>query len=179
MKKFIILLSFVIMACGGSSKGSDNNSSTTETSTASTSTADTTSTTTETTATEEVEISNNPIVTTQFFGEGGNLYKPSSDPHGAGQGNMVVLLDASFTEEFDSCEIKLNTGETRQLTCINDQPWTQIPFSCFSNGNRQTWRADFKCGSVAEVKVTCREEKQEVIFTVPEAQRGNICTRFG
>lgn len=124
-------------------------------------------------------ISDNPIKSTQFFGTNGNLWKPAGDDHGAGAGNLVVLLSAEFTEQFDSCEIVKNTGEISQLRCINDQPWTHIPYSCFSNGDRQTWRADFPCGEAAQVRVTCREEKQEVTFTVGDENLGNLCTRFG
>ncbi len=121
----------------------------------------------------------NPIVSTQFFGQNGNLWKPAGDDHGAGAGNLVVLLSAEFTEEFDSCEVVHASGEVRQLICINDQPWTHTPFSCFSNGDRQTWRADFKCSEAAEVKVTCREEKQEIVFTVPDQVKHQVCSRFG
>lgn len=121
----------------------------------------------------------NPIASRQFFGEGGNLYKPVSDGHSSTPGNLVVLLSAQFTTQFDSCEARKNTGEVEQLICINDQPWTHVPYSCFSNGGRQTWRASFKCHEMAEVKVVCRDANQEVTFTVPDAQLGQICTRFG
>ena len=119
------------------------------------------------------------VKTTEFFGNEGNIYKPRADTNSPGPGNLVVLLSAKFTKQFDSCEVRTNTGETAQLICINDQPWTQTPFSCFSNGNRQTWRANFRCNEMGEVKVTCRLPDQEVIFTVPEEQRGQICNRFG
>lgn len=121
----------------------------------------------------------NPVVATEYFGEDGNLYKPESDPEGSGQGNLVILLSSKFTEQFDSCEIKLSSGEVAQLICIDDQPWTETPYSCFSNGGRQTWRANFKCSAVAEIKVSCFEDKQEVIFTVSEAERRSVCNRFG
>ena len=121
----------------------------------------------------------NPIVVTEFFGQEGNLYKPTSDDHGAGQGNLVFLASAKFARQFESCSIKKSDGSTAALLCINDQPWTQIPFSCFSNGNRQTWRASFGCAEAGEVKVTCKDLNQEVVFTVPEEQRGFVCNRFG
>lgn len=121
----------------------------------------------------------NPIVQTQIFGENGNLYKPRSAEDSAGTGNLVVLLSPQFTTQFDSCEIRKSNGEIGQLICINDQPWTHVPFSCFSNGNRQTWRANFRCDEVAEVKVTCRDFQQEVIFAAPAGQTGSLCTRFG
>jgi len=125
-------------------------------------------------------ISSNPIPTrTETFGVDGNLYKPVADDHGAGAGNLVVLLGSKFTEAFDSCEVTLNTGEVRQLVCIDDQPWTHIPYSCFANGDRQHWRADFKCSAMSEVKVTCREEKQEVVFTAPAGRGHELCSRFG
>ncbi len=117
--------------------------------------------------------------TVDYFGRDGNLYKPKSDPEASGDGNLVVLLSSKYSKQFDSCEIKTNSGEIAQLYCINTEPWTQIPYSCFSNGNRQTWRANFKCNDVSEVKVICRLPNEEVIFTVPKGQTNWICTRFG
>lgn len=131
------------------------------------------------TSSDVVDLTSTVSRFTEFFGAGGNLYKPSSDPHGSGGGNMVVLLDASYSTRFDTCEIPLNTGEVAQLHCIDTEEWTQIPFSCFSNGNRQTWRGDFKCSSVGEITVTCRDSGREVVFTVPDEVKGHICTRFG
>lgn len=116
---------------------------------------------------------------TEFFGNNGNLWKPVADETSVGAGNLVVLFSSSFRSQFDRCEVQRNDGTTAQLRCIDDQPFTQIPFSCFSNGNRQTWRADFRCGSAAAVSVTCFDANQEVTFTVPEGQRGNVCSRFG
>jgi hypothetical protein len=160
MKKLLILLPLCfIISCGGGSGSEDDLVNAGE-------------------VLSEV-IEDNPIVKTQFFGDGGNLYKPKADAHGAGAGNLVILADASFTRQFESCSIKLNTGEISQLYCINDQPWTQIPYSCFSNGNRQTWRANAKCEDVAEVKVTCKDLNQEIVFTVPEEVRNRICWRHG
>jgi len=128
----------------------------------------------------EETMETNPIaMSTQFFGQNGNLWKPEADPTSAGAGLLVILLSASFTEQFDSCEITNNAGETVPLVCINDQPFTQIPFSCFSNGNRQTWRAPIPCEQVGAVRAICRSFNQEVTFTVPEAQRGQVCSRFG
>ncbi|MCO6431967.1 MAG: hypothetical protein J5J00_14000 [Deltaproteobacteria bacterium] len=124
-------------------------------------------------------LTGNPIVSTQFFGESGNLYKPASDETSSGQGNLVVLLSSQFTTQFDSCEMRKANGEIAQLICINDQPWTHVPFSCFSNGGRQTWRANFRCNEAAEVRVVCRDLNQEVTFTVPDAALGHVCTRFG
>ena len=122
----------------------------------------------------------NPLVTsTQLFGSGGNLYKPVSDADALGAGNLVVLFDSSFTNQFESCSIPLADGTTGNLSCIDDQPFTQIPFSCFSNGNRQTWRANFRCEAVGSVVVTCLDFNQEVIFTAPAGQTGAICSRFG
>lgn len=121
----------------------------------------------------------NPIVSTQYFGQGGNLYKPVSDVDASGGGNVVVLLDRQFTERFDTCEIPLTNGEMGRLECLDTVPWTHTPYSCFANGDRQHWRATFRCGSVAKVEVVCRDENQEVTFKVPEGQEGWVCTRFG
>jgi len=130
-------------------------------------------------AIEEALTSLNLVASEQTFGQNGNLWKPSGDDHGAGGGNLVVLLSSQFTTQFDSCDVRLNTGEVAPLVCINNQPWTHTPYSCFSNGNRQTWRANFKCSSAAEVKVVCRDIQQEVIFTVDESIRNQICSRHG
>ena len=153
MKNIIIsLLLLVLMsACGSSSSGGDSGNMETD----------------------------NPIVERQLFGQNGNLYKPSADPKSSGAGNLVVLLGQQFTTRFNSCEIKLASGEVAQLLCIDNEDWTQVPFSCFSNGNRQTWRANFTCDKVAEVLVTCRDAMQEVVFTVPDELRGLVCNRFG
>ncbi len=114
---------------------------------------------------------------TQMFGQAGNLWKPAGDGHGGSPGNLVVLLSSQFNQQFDNCELQTNDGLTTQLLCINDQEWTQTPFSCFTNGNRQTWRANFKCSKAAEVRVVCRDTTQEVTFTVDEARRNQVCSR--
>ena len=155
MKKLIFILSFLLItsflfACGGGSSG------------------------TEEIVQEEIGVAKS----TEFFGTGGNLYKPRSDESGAGQGNLVVLLDAKFTKQFDNCEVVTNTGATEQLHCINTEEWTQIPFSCFSNGNRQTWRANFRCGTMSDVKVVCRNPEREVTFVAPDHLRGSVCSRI-
>ncbi len=115
---------------------------------------------------------------TDRFGERGNLWKPRADEHSPAPGNLVVLLSAEYSAQFDSCEVTLRNGMVAQLICINDQPWTQTPFSCFSNGNRQTWRGMFKCSEVADVKVTCRSSAREVVFSVPDPNRSQVCSRF-
>ncbi len=127
----------------------------------------------------QASVSNPLVSSTQFFGRNGNVYKPVSDTDASGGGNLVVLFSSSFTRQFESCNIVMADGSTRGLSCINDQPWTQIPFSCFSNGNRQTWRADFKCSSVGSVLVRCLDFNQEITFTVPSGQQGNVCSRVG
>lgn len=116
---------------------------------------------------------------TETFGVDGNLYKPVSDETASGGGNMVVLLSSKFTTQFNTCKIRNSAGEIVDLFCLNSVPWTQIPFSCFSNGNRQTWRANFKCSSVGEVRVSCQDSVQTVEFVAPGGATGNVCTRFG
>ena len=129
---------------------------------------------------ESEPLPSNPIATSQEnFGENGNLYKPRSAEDSAGGGNLVVLLSPKFNVQFDSCEIVKRDGQVSPLICINDQPWTHVPFSCFSNGGRQTWRASFPCEEANKVLVVCRDFTQEVTFTFPEALRGQICTCFG
>lgn len=125
----------------------------------------------------------NPIVSTQIFGQNGNLWKPAGDDHGSSPGSLVVLLSGQFTEQFDSCEVRDTSGNVRQLTCLNTVPWTHRPYSCFSNpdasGWRQTWRSDIRCGQAAEVRVVCRSFNQEVEFVAPDGARGAVCQRFG
>lgn len=125
--------------------------------------------------------SDNPIIqeSREFFGQDGNLWKPRSDETSSGTGNLVVLFSAKFTTRFDSCEVPLNDGTVGQLVCIDNQPWTHVPFSCFSNGGRQTWRANFPCSAAARVEVTCRDAMQQVVFTVPDGSVGAVCSRFG
>lgn len=118
-------------------------------------------------------------VVTEIFGRDGNLYKPFSDDHGAGGGNLVVLMSSRYTKRFETCEIPLKDGTTAQLTCIDNQPWTHTPYSCFANGDRQHWRASFRCSSVAQIRVRCRLAGKTYIFTVDEGSRGNVCTRYG
>lgn len=164
MKLYLILLSaLLLISCGSDSSSNEENNNDVpddQQSSASSSSSATDYTT-----------------STYYFGQNGNLYKPAGDDHGGSPGNLVVLFSSQFSEQFDSCEIALNSGTTAQLICINDQPWTQIPYSCFTNGNRQTWRANFKCGSVAEVKVTCYQNSNKYVFTVPEGARNQICSR--
>lgn len=119
------------------------------------------------------------VVIEESFGVEGSLWKPVSDGHSSGSGNLVILLTSRYATQFDSCEVPLNDGTIGQLICINDQPWTHVPFSCFSNGGRQTWRANFRCSSAARVEATCKSGTTEVKFTVPAAQLSQVCTRFG
>ncbi|MCB0328384.1 MAG: hypothetical protein KDD70_01940 [Bdellovibrionales bacterium] len=115
----------------------------------------------------------------EYFGTEGNIWKPSSDPISSGAGNLVVLLSPKYTTRFDTCELTLIDGSTAQLLCIDFEEWTQIPFSCFSNGGRQTWRANFGCDDAALVEVTCRDATQEVVFTVDGPAVSAVCSRFG
>ena len=128
---------------------------------------------------QQATVTNEIVRSTQFFGQNGNLYKPVSDADSIGAGNLVVLFSSSFTRQFESCDIVAADGTRRGLTCIDDQPFTQIPFSCFSNGNRQTWRANFRCEDVGAILVTCLDFNQEITFTVPDGQQGSVCSRFG
>ena len=168
MKYLVVLMSLFLFSCGGSSNssGSEDEVFAEESGT-------------EEVVAEESGLETESVVQIEYFGQDGNLYKPVSDETASGGGNMVVLLSSKYTEQFDSCEVLLTNGEIAQLICINDQPWTQIPYSCFSNGNRQTWRASFNCNEVAEIKITCRDGEDEYIFTVPDNALGHVCTRFG
>lgn len=150
-----LLLLLTLMACGGSNDDSVDEATATTSSSSSLSS-----------------------VETHYFGQNGNLWKPAGDEHGGSPGNLVVLFSAQFNNQFDSCQVTLVDGSTAQLICINDQPWTQVPYSCFTNGDRQTWRATFGCSHVAEVKVICHIGTAEYIFTVPDTYLGSVCSRF-
>ncbi|MCC6931773.1 MAG: hypothetical protein IT292_00755 [Deltaproteobacteria bacterium] len=151
-----LLLALSLMACGSS--GGDDEATDTSSSSSSS--------------------SSSVAIETHYFGQNGNLWKPAGDPHGGSPGNLVVLFSSQFQNQFDRCEVTLNTGEVSQLICINDQPWTQVPYSCFTNGDRQTWRASAKCSSMAEVKATCYSGVTQYVFTVVEANRHAVCSRF-
>ncbi|GEM_PF-2233115 len=117
--------------------------------------------------------------TTENFGNEGNLWKPSGDDHGAGAGNLVVIISSKYSKQFDSCSVPLRDGTTSSLVCINNVPWTHTPYSCFANGNRQHWRANFKCSDAAEIKATCRKGSETYVFTVEGGARANVCGRYG
>ena len=154
MKKILLALLLLISACGGGSGDDGSN--------------------------EEIVIDDPQVTTTiHAFGLDNNLWKPSADSEGSTPGNVVILINPAFTERFDSCEVPLHGGEVRQVTCVDYVEWTHIPYSCFGNGGRQTWRTDFKCHEVLEVKVTCYLRDQIHIFTVPDEVRYNVCSRFG
>lgn len=130
-------------------------------------------------STETITPSNPIAQSIQLFGQGGNIWKPEADAISSGAGNLVVLFDQQFSTRFDTCEVTLADGSIAPLICIDFEPWTQIPFSCFSNNNRQTWRAGFKCDAVTKVEVVCRDINQEVTFTVPDELKSFVCNRFG
>lgn len=156
MTRFILMLLLIIPLLSGCGDSSDNDTAAPE---------------------ETIQPESSIAKSTQIFGQTGNLWKPSGDGHGGSPGNLVILLSSQFTTQFDNCEVKTKDGQTAQLLCINDQAWTQIPYSCFTNGNRQTWRANFKCSNAAEVTVVCRDTTQEVTFTVDAARRNQVCSR--
>ncbi|MCB0317445.1 MAG: hypothetical protein KDD56_01725, partial [Bdellovibrionales bacterium] len=89
---FLLICLSMFAACGG---GGGNGTAT--------------ETTAEVTVDEMLEaeavVVENEVVERQFFGQNGNLWKPSGDDHGAGAGNLVVLLSSQFKEQFDSCEV--------------------------------------------------------------------------
>ncbi len=100
-------------------------------------------------------------------GADGNLWKPESE----GNGNIVVLFNSSFRRTFSGgCSIQKRDGSFSQLYCGG-------VFSCFTNPNRLTMRSNVPCEDAKEVKVTCNDASQVVVFTVPAAQRGQVCDR--
>lgn len=100
-------------------------------------------------------------------GADGNLWKPVSESNG----NIVVLFNPSFRRTFSGgCSIQKNDGTFSPLYCGG-------VFSCFTNPNRLTMRSNVRCDDALEVKVTCNDANQVVVFTVPAAQRGQTCDR--
>lgn len=165
----LLVLSLSLIACGSS----DDNSDTSDALSAGTSL--------EEGGTADPALVGKTI--TDYFGQDGNLWKPAGDDHGAGPGNLVVLAGGKYSTAFDSCTVKKTDGTTVPLTCIDNAPWTHIPFSCFGNpingADRQHWRADFRCGSAAAVEVICHLGLDTYIFLAPNGRVGEVCTRFG
>lgn len=162
----LLVVSLFTMACGSSG----GNSGTTETPSA-----------------DVADPISDPVVEgktfVDYFGRDGNLWKPAGDDHGAGPGNLVILAGGKYSEQFDTCSVKKTDGTTVPLTCINNVPWTHIPYSCFGNPiggkDRQHWRADFRCGSAAAVEVICHLGLDTYVFQAPDGRLGEVCTRFG
>lgn len=105
------------------------------------------------------EINNEPIPTTYYesFNDGGNLWKPMSDT----EGTVVVLLDAKHSEPFDECRIDGTKLDCRKWS---DSAKKWLP-TCFTNGNRQTFRHNKTCDLVTEKVVTCKLGRDTYIFT--------------
>lgn len=116
----------------------------------------------------------NPIVlVSEKFtdGNGGNLWKPVSDT----SGNLVIVLSSKFKKEFSlGCTLKKTNGETEKLFCGG-------VYKCFGNpdrgGDRLHLRSKIKCNQAKEVKVICKEEKQEITFSVDAAKLSEVCKR--
>lgn len=110
----------------------------------------------------------------QYFvdGGGGNLWKPVSDT----TGNLVIVLHSKWKKEFSGgCSVQKKDGKIETLFCGG-------PFKCFGNpdagGERLHMRSNIKCDKAKEVKVTCKEAKQTVVFTVKEsAKLSQVCNR--
>lgn len=119
------------------------------------------------------------VIVRQYFGENGNLWKPKSDEGSSSAGLLVVLLGSQFTGRFDSCELKLADGSTVALDCNDRVEWSHTPFSCIANGGREHWRSPILCSLAAEVKVTCRNFTEEVIFRARGAAIDSVCGRHG
>lgn len=128
----------------------------------------------------EPEPETNPIVNgVQYFGNDGNLWKPEGDGGGPlYSGNVVVLFSSKFKKQFNECVANLKNGQSYNLTCVDDQPWTQTPYSCFSNGNRQTWRAKLSCDKFRNATITCKDSNQEITFKAKNNNR-RACNRHG
>lgn len=118
-------------------------------------------------------VTENPILGEQTFLDGneGNLWKPVSDSTSNTGGNLVVTLTNKIKKEFsEGCFVETKSGKQERLFCGGH-------LVCFANPDRLTLRSNIKCGEAKEVKVTCREAKQTVIFTVPKAKRNQVCQR--
>lgn len=96
----------------------------------------------------------------------GTLWKPVSDGGGPEfSGNPVFLISNKFEKQFEKCAVELKDGTMHELRCIDNAPWTHTPFSCFSNGERQTWRVGVAAKSVKrDAKIYCEELTQTCVF---------------
>ncbi len=111
----------------------------------------------------------------QYFGDGPgkNLWKPVSDT----SGNLVIVLASIWKKEFNQgCTIDKNDGTKEKLFCGGN-------LVCFGNpdssGPRLHLRTRIKCDKAAEVKVTCVEDKQTVIFTLKDKTKlKEVCKRW-
>lgn len=160
-----LLTSFVIIGCNIDDIVDDINSDTEESPSASA---------TVTPSPISTPIVENPVATgVENFkdGAGKNLWKPVSDT----TGNLVVVLHAKYKKEFSGgCFVERKDGKQEKLFCGG-------VYKCFGNpdsiGERLHMRSNIKCNQAKEVKVVCREAKQEVTFTVDEKLRSQVCVR--
>lgn len=92
----------------------------------------------------------------------GTVWKPLAEGGGAQySGNPVLLIDKSFVLQFKSCVIESKNSNSIPLTCLDSVQWTQTPFSCFSNGDRQTWRLDVQATAIKnKALITCIDDNQ-------------------
>ena len=111
---------------------------------------------------EKPETKSNPLCNEVEDFENGTLYKPVADGGGSTySGNPVFLISNKFERQFARCEVELKDGRLEALDCVDNVPWTQTPFSCFSNGNRQTWRLKLPASRIKnKAKITCYEKNQ-------------------
>lgn len=115
----------------------------------------------------------------QTFGVAGNLWKPAGEEGASGAGRPVIILSPQFGKRFKSCEVRGRDGSVIPLDCNDRVPWSHNPYSCFANGGRQHWRCPCNCGDIAEVKVVCRDDNQEVTFSAAGPAIGAVCERHG
>lgn len=117
--RYLILIVLIASGCGVDLKSGDN-SFNQETTSSTTSTTNNTNT--------NVAGSSSSMCTEVRFpdGKNGNLWKPVSE----GDGKLVILFAANFTEVFNSVCVVVAATNTEECGSFID----------FTNGERQTWR---------------------------------------
>ena len=114
-----------------------------------------------------------------FFGLTGSRYYPVSRLEGAGKGNVLVALGTEFETPFESCSMPLADGTTAPLVCAQAVNHSTNSTPCVDDRGIQIWRASFRCSSVAELKVTCKRNDREIVFTVHDGLEDKVCSFFG
>lgn len=101
----------------------------------------------------------NPICKGDMPFKNGTLWKPQASEDSWIPGKLVVLIDPSFTKEFDFCFAELKDGQGVDKI-------VSLQYFGKSNGDRQTWRA-YQEGKefIDNGYIRCTEESQSCKWT--------------